>query len=222
MRFGVAPIAAASQATASDGRRVRALNAGPPGVLGGERGGFLPGPRALARLVEDLGPDRELARRILGRGARLADRTGAAGRGMEPDAHHGIARDIPAWRPSDAGLPLGTAGLLPLPIDHEGAQIVAVARPPLVALRPKGRADHGDLRLGVGGDKECGIHIAAIEQRRAREEITIGQVWLDGRSHDAIRRGRWGRCHRRHDRRLALVAGFREMDLGADPGDPAF
>jgi hypothetical protein len=62
--------------------------------------------------MEGLGPDRESARRLFGLGARRADRTGAAGRGMKPDAHYGIARDIPAWSPSDAGVPLGTAGVL--------------------------------------------------------------------------------------------------------------
>jgi hypothetical protein len=87
---------------------------------------------------EGLRPDAELARRVFGLGARRADRTGATGRGMEPDAHHGITRDIPAWRPSDAGVSLGTAGVLRLPIDHEGTQIIALACPPLMAIDPKG------------------------------------------------------------------------------------
>jgi hypothetical protein len=73
-----------------------------------------------------------LARRIFGLGVRRADRTGATGRGMETDAHHWITRDIPAWRPSDAGVSLGTAGVLRLPIDHEGTQIIVLACPPLV------------------------------------------------------------------------------------------
>ena len=158
---------------------MRPLNPGPPGILGGELGGLLPLPRGLDRLVMGLRPDGELARRIFGLGARLADRTGATGRGMETDAHHGIAGDIPAWRPSDAGLPLGTAGLLRLPIDHEGAQIIALARPPLVAIRPEGWADDVDLMRGLGGDEEFGIDIAAVEQVRAGEEITLGQVLLD-------------------------------------------
>jgi hypothetical protein len=113
--------------------------------------------------VEDLWPDGELVGRIVGLGARLADRTATTGRGMEADAYHGIARDIPAWGPLDAGLPLGAAGLLGLPIDDEGAQIIPLARPPLVAIRPKGRADHVDLMRGVGGDESLGIDIAAVE-----------------------------------------------------------
>jgi hypothetical protein len=76
--------------------------------------------------------------------------------------------------------------------------------------------------LGLGSDEEVGIHIGAIEQMETGEETTIGQVLLDGRSHDAIRCGRWGRHHLRHDRRLAIVAGFCEMDLVAHPGDLAF
>jgi hypothetical protein len=83
---------------------------------------------------------------------------------MEADAHHGIARDIPAWGPLDAGLLLGAAGLLGLPIDYEGAQIIPSTRPPLVAIRPTGRADHVDLMRGVGGDESLGIDIAAVEQ----------------------------------------------------------
>jgi hypothetical protein len=82
---------------------------------------------------------------------------------MEPEAHHGIARDIPAWRPSEAGVSRGTAGVWRRPIDHDGTPIIALARPPLMAIRPTGRADHVDLMLGVGRDESFGIHIPAIE-----------------------------------------------------------
>jgi hypothetical protein len=150
MCFGVADVTTLAQATPPDGLRLRALNSGALGVLGGELGGLLPLPCGLDRLVMGLRPDGELPRRIFGLGARRADWTGAAGRGMEPDAHHGIARDIPAWRPSEAGLPLGTAGVLRLPVNDEGAQIIALACPPLVVIRPKRGADHVDLMLGVG------------------------------------------------------------------------
>ncbi len=222
MGFAVADVATLTEATPPDGLRVRAFNPGPLGILGFERGGLLPLSRLLKRFVVGLRPDGELARRIFGLGARLANWTGTTRRAMETDAHHGIARDIPAWRPSDAGLSLGTVGLLCRPVDDEGAQIIALARPPLMTIRPKGWADHVDLMLCLGGDQEVRIDIPAVQQVRAGEEITIGQVLLDGRSHDAIRCSRWGRQHLRNDRRLALVAGFREMDLVADPGDPAF
>jgi hypothetical protein len=61
----------------------------PLGVLGGELGRLLPLPRGLDGLMEGLRPDGELARRIFGLGARLADWIGSTGRGMETDAHHG-------------------------------------------------------------------------------------------------------------------------------------
>jgi hypothetical protein len=167
-------------------------------------------------------PNGELARRILSPGACRADPAGATGRGMETDTHHGIARDIPPRRPFDTGLPLGSAGLLRRPVNDEGAQIIALTRPPLMAIRPEGRADHVDLMRCVGGDQEVRIDIPAVQQMRAGEEITIGQVLLDGRSHNAIQCSRWGRQHLRDDRRLALVTGFREVDLVAHQGDPAF
>ena len=153
MCFGVADVTTLAQATPPDGLRLRALNSGALGVLGGELGGLLPLPCGLDRLVMGLRPDGELPRRSFGLGARRADRTGAAGRGMEPDAHHGITRNISAWHPSDAGLPLGTAGVLRLPVDDEGAHLIALAGPPLMAIRPKRGADHVDLMLGVGGDE---------------------------------------------------------------------
>ena len=102
---------------------MRALNPSPPGVLGRELGGLLPLPCGLDRLVMGLRPDGQLARGIFGLGARRADRTGATSRGMEPDAHHGVARDIPAWSPADAGVALGAARLVRLPIDAERAQV---------------------------------------------------------------------------------------------------
>jgi hypothetical protein len=40
--------------------------------------------------------------------------------------------------------------------------------------------------LGLGGDEEFGIHITAIEQRRAREKITRRQVLVDGGPDDAM------------------------------------
>jgi hypothetical protein len=62
--------------------------------------------------------------------------------------------------------------------------------PPLMEIGPKGRADHVGLMRGVGGDEAFGIDIAAVEQVRAGEEVTRGQVSVDGRAHHAIRHGR--------------------------------
>jgi hypothetical protein len=117
----MANVATLSQTTPPDGLCVRALNARPPGIVGRERGRLLPLPCGFDRLVMGLRPDGELALRMFRLGARLADRTRATGRGMETNAHHGVAGDIPAWRPSDAGLPWGTARLARLPFDQERA-----------------------------------------------------------------------------------------------------
>ena len=222
MRFGVAPIAAASYATASDGLRGRALNAGPPGVLGHELRGLLPLPCGLDRLVLGLRPDGKLARRLVGLGARLADRTGATSRAMEADRHDRIARNIPPWRPSDAGVSLGAARLLGFPIDPARAQVIAFSCPTLVAIGAKGRAYDIDLMVGLSGDQECGRHIAAVEQVHVGEEIARGSVILDDRTHDTIRGGRRCGHDASHEVRLTLLTSFGEVDLIADPGDAAF
>jgi hypothetical protein len=61
---------------------------------------------------------------------------------------------------------------------------------------------------GVGGDEAFGIDIAAVEQVRAGEEVTRGQVSVDGRAHHAIRHGR-GRCeHLGDEMRLAVITGL--------------
>jgi hypothetical protein len=98
-RFGLTEVAALSYARPPDGLRLHAFNPGPPGVLGGKRSRLLPLPCGLDGLVMGLRPHGELARRMFYPGARLADRTRPTGRSMETDAHHGIAGDIPAWRP---------------------------------------------------------------------------------------------------------------------------
>ena len=176
MRFGLADVATLSYTTAPDGLRVRALNPSPPGVFSFELGGFLPLPRGLDGLVEDLRPDGELARRSFGPGACLADRGGTTDHGIETDAHDGVAGDIPARSPCDAGLPLGTVRLVGLPIDHERLEVITLSGPPLVAIGAKGWAHDIDLMVGLSGDQEFGIHIAAVEQVRSGEEITQSGV----------------------------------------------
>jgi hypothetical protein len=86
-------------------------------------------------------------------------------------------------------------------------------------IGPKGRADHVGLMRGVGGDEAFGIDIAAVEQVRAGEEVTRGQVSVDGRAHHAIRHGR-GRCaHLGDEMRLAVITGLGQVDCVAHPLD---
>ena len=74
----------------------------------------------------------------------------------------------------DAGMPLGAARLLGLPIDDKGLEVIACPFPPLPAVGPKRRANHIDPMLGVGGDQEVRIDIAAVEQVDAWEDTTGG------------------------------------------------
>jgi hypothetical protein len=105
----------------TDGWHVcRALNPSPSCVLSFELSGLLPLPRALDRRMLGLRPEGELAGGIFRPHARLVGWTGATGGPIKADAHDGIARDTSPRRPFDTGLPLGTAGLSRLPIDHKG------------------------------------------------------------------------------------------------------
>jgi hypothetical protein len=101
--------------------------------------------------VLGLQPDGELARCIFGWGTRLANWAGATGQAMEADTYNRIARNIPPWRPSDAGLPLGTVRLLSGLIDDKGLQVIALVCPSLPTTGPKGRPDDIDLVAGLGG-----------------------------------------------------------------------
>ena len=109
-----------AEAAAPDALGVRPFDPGPPGILGFELSRLLPLPCGLDRLVLGLRPDGELTGRVFCPGACLAGRTGATRRRVKADAHDGSARDIPARGPLDTGLPLGTAGLFGLPIQHKG------------------------------------------------------------------------------------------------------
>jgi hypothetical protein len=99
MGLGQSHVPRPAQPTAADPLRVSALDPGPPGILGFELGGLLPLPRSLDRLMLRLQLDRELAGGLFGPGAGLADRTGAAGRGIKADAHDRIAGAIPSRGP---------------------------------------------------------------------------------------------------------------------------
>jgi hypothetical protein len=124
--------------------------------------------------------------------------------------------------PIDAGMALGTVRLLGVPIDDQGLQVRALARPSLPAVGPKGRPDDIDLMLGLGGDQEVGIDIAAVEEVRARQQITLGQFVVDGGPHDTIR-GDGGRGnHLSHQIRRAWITGLGEVQLVAHPMGIAF
>ena len=72
---------------------------------------------------------------------------------------------------------LGTARLLGLPIDDKGLQVIALPFPPLPTVGPKRRTNHIDLMLGLGGDEEVRIDIAAVEQVCAGRRSRWARSW---------------------------------------------
>jgi hypothetical protein len=128
MRLGSSELSRLAQATASDPLRVRALAPGPLRIVGVERGGLLPLPRALERLVVGLRPDGALAGGVCGPGARTAGWTDATGRPITADAPDGGAGDLAAWGPFHARVALGATRLLRLPLEHQGASVIALPR----------------------------------------------------------------------------------------------
>ena len=70
---------------------------------------------------------------------------------METDAHHGITGDIPAWRPSNADLPLGTAGLVRLPVDRVDGGDLAPRAGDRVGLVGRNGAGKTSLLKVLGG-----------------------------------------------------------------------
>jgi hypothetical protein len=93
---------------------------------------------------------------------------------VKPDAHHGIARHIVSRPPVDAGMPLGTARPLGVPIPDKDLQIVALSGLMLPAIGAEGGPNHIDLMLGLGRHQEVGIDIATVEQVSAGQQITCG------------------------------------------------
>jgi hypothetical protein len=210
-------VATSAQIKAPLALREATLHPGPQGVLGFELRGFLSLSGGLDGLVVGLQPDGELPWGVFRRGARRTGGTRATRGPVKPDANDRIARDVVPWPPVDTGMTLGTARLLGLPIDDEGLEVIALPFPPLPAVGPERRTDHIDLMLGLRGDQEVRIDIAAVQQVRAREKLSMREVTVDRRAHDAILRGR----RRRHDLcdeiRVVGIAGLREMDLRAHP-----
>src|SRR5882724_5486470 len=100
-----------AQINASRALREATLDPCPQGVLGFELWRLLALPRGLDRLVVVLQPDRELAWGAFRRGTR---------RSVKPNGNHGIARHVASRPPVDAGMALGTARLLGVPIQDKG------------------------------------------------------------------------------------------------------
>ena len=202
---------------APDALREAALHPRPERILGFERGRLLTLARSLDRLVVHLRPDRALPWGVFRGGAYLAGRTGATGGPVKPDPKHRIAGDIVPGRPLDTRMPLGTVRRLRLPIQDKGLQVIAVCDLMLPAVGPKGRPDHIDLMLPLGGDEEVGIHVTTVEQMGAREQITCGEVLYDDRAHCTIGRGRRGREHLGDQIRVLRLTRLGEGVLIADP-----
>jgi hypothetical protein len=197
--------------------REATLHPGPQGIPGLEPGGLLPWAGGLDGLMVDVGADRALAWSAFRRGARRAGGTRATGGAVTPDADDGIARPIAARPPMDAGLALGTARLLGLPVQHQGLPITTWSGLLWPTIGPKGRADPIDVMLALCGDQEVGIHIAAVQPVSAGQEITGGHIVHDRWPHDTIRRrGRRGE-HLRDQSRLLWITGLREVARIAHP-----
>jgi hypothetical protein len=69
-------------------------------------------------------------------------------------------------------MPLGTVRLLGLPSQAKGVQVIAFPGQPLPTVGPQRRTNHLDLLLGLGGDQEVRIDIAAVEHMGAGQQIT--------------------------------------------------
>ena len=96
------------------------LSTPPERILRFELRRLLALPRRLERLVGCLGLHRELARRLGGRGTRLAGGTGPTGGPVKADANHRLASLTLPRGPFDTPLALGALRLLGLPINREG------------------------------------------------------------------------------------------------------
>jgi len=68
---------------------------------------------------------------------------------------------------------LGAGGLLALPIDHEGVEVIAMAFPTLPTGGVQRGADHIDLVLAWRTHEQVRHDIAAVEHVRARRASGI-------------------------------------------------
>jgi hypothetical protein len=67
-----------------------------------------------------LGPHGELPRGVFRRRTHLPGWAGPTGGLVKADPKHWIPGDIVAWGPFDTCMPLGTVGLVGVPIQHKG------------------------------------------------------------------------------------------------------
>src|SRR5688500_4781193 len=147
VRARQAAVATLAQIKAPDALREAALHARPEPLLLFERGGLLALAGGLPRFMVGLGADGELAWRIFGGGTDVTSGTGATGGQDKADPKHRIAGDIVAWSRYDTRMPMGTAGLVGVPIQDAGLQIVALGNHVLPTIGAKGWANHINLVL---------------------------------------------------------------------------
>lgn len=76
-------------------------------------------------------------------------------------------------------MPLGTVGLLGVPISDEDLQVIAVVDRMLPAIGAKGRPHHVDVIRALRRDQEGGIHVATVEQVGSRQQIPGCSVLRD-------------------------------------------
>jgi hypothetical protein len=168
---------------ASYSLREATLNTRPQGILRGELRRLLALPRGLERLVVGLQPDRELAWGAFRCGTRLAGGARTTRGPVEPDADDRVARDITRRPPIDAGMPLGTARLLGVPIDDREyclSNYILVCFPiMLVVTRAIGGGKHGRLSE---------MHTSARGQGRegqGQTALVMSGLWLSVYVHHA-------------------------------------
>jgi len=65
-------------------------------------------------------------------------------------------------------------GLVGVPIQDEGLEIIALSDLLLPTIGAKGRPDHIDLVLALRRDEKVSIHVATVQQMGARQQIPCG------------------------------------------------
>jgi hypothetical protein len=215
-------VSTAAQINASRALREATLDPCPQGVWGFEFRRLLALPRGLDGLVVGVQPDRELAWGAFRRGTRRAGGARTTSRSVKPNANHGIARRVVSRPPVDAGMALGTARLLGVPIQDKGLSIVALAGVMWPAIGADGGPHPIDLMLGLGRHQAVGIPRAAVKQVGSRQQLLGGSIVHARRPHHTIRYGGGRRDDLGHQLRLAWIAGLREVHRIAHPVSMAF